>query len=146
MQANILLHYPPSSCSGITITKCGWKTVNDFTPAWESLSRPLLKQSNRHPSGSAEGINSVYCSVPHRSLNLICPPTKRVQWGGVMGLHGEVLVAGGRSGWAIGVASLRSCEKLLPCLINPVPAGSKMDPPLAKAKPIRDSGSASGIT
>jgi len=41
---------------------------------------------------------------------------------------------------------VRSCEKLLPCLIKPVRAGSKMDLPLAKAKPISDGGSASGIT
>jgi len=47
---------------------------------------------------------------------------------------------------ATGVASVRSCEKLPPCLIKPVPASSKMDPPLAKAKPISDGGSASGIT
>jgi len=40
---------------------------------------------------------------------------------------------------------VRSCEKLPPCLIQPVPAGSKTDPPLAKAKPISDSGSASVI-
>jgi len=59
-----------------------------------------------------------------------------------MGLHGKVLVAGG----AIGVASVRSCQKLPPCLIKPVPAGSKMDPPLAKAKPSSDGGSASVIT
>jgi len=58
----------------------------------------------------------------------------------VTGLHGKVLVVGG----AIGVASVRSCEKLLPCLIKPVPAGSKTDPPLAKAKPVSDGGSASG--
>jgi len=44
------------------------------------------------------------------------------------------------------VASVRSCEKLPPCLIEPVTAGSKTDPPLAKAKPIRDGGSASVIT
>jgi len=44
---------------------------------------------------------------------------------------------------AIGVASARSCEKLPPCLIKPVPAGSETDPPLAKAKPISDGGSAS---
>ena len=47
---------------------------------------------------------------------------------------------------AIGVASVRSCEKLPPCLIKPVPAGSKTDPPLAKAKPISDGGRASVIT
>jgi len=44
------------------------------------------------------------------------------------------------------VASVRSCEKLPPCLIEPVPAGSKMDPLLAKAKPISDGGSTSVIT
>jgi len=43
------------------------------------------------------------------------------------------------------VASVRSCWKLPPCLIKPVPAGSKMDPLLAKARPISDGGSASGI-
>ena len=37
---------------------------------------------------------------------------------------------------AVGVASVRSCEKLALCLIKPVPAGSKTDLPLAKAKPI----------
>jgi len=47
---------------------------------------------------------------------------------------------------AIGVVSVRSCEKLPPCVIKPVPDGSKMNPPLAKAKPISDSGSASVIT
>ena len=50
------------------------------------------------------------------------------------------------SGGAIGVASVRSCEKLPPCLIKPVPAGSKTDSSLAKAKPISDSGSTSVIT
>jgi len=44
------------------------------------------------------------------------------------------------------VASVRSCEKLPPCLIEPVPAGSEMDPLLVKAKPMNNSGSASGIT
>jgi len=38
------------------------------------------------------------------------------------------------------VASVRSCEKLPPCLIKPVPAGSKTNPPLAKAKPISNNG------
>jgi len=47
---------------------------------------------------------------------------------------------------AIGVTSVRTCEKLPPCLIKPSPAGSKMDPMLPKAKPISNSGSASGIT
>jgi len=44
------------------------------------------------------------------------------------------------------VASVRSCQKLPPCLIKTVPAGSKMDSSLAKAKPISNGGSASVIT
>jgi len=44
------------------------------------------------------------------------------------------------------VASVRSCQKLPPCLTDPVPAGSKMDMQLAKAKAISDGGSTSGIT
>jgi len=40
---------------------------------------------------------------------------------------------------------VRSCEKLPPCLIKPVPASSKTDPPLAKARPISDGGSTSVI-
>jgi len=61
---------------------------------------------------------------------------------GVMGLRGKALVAGG----AIGVASVRSCEKLPPSLIKPVPANSKTDPLLPKTKPISNSGSDSVIT
>jgi len=41
---------------------------------------------------------------------------------------------------------MRSCQKLPSCLMEPMPAGSKTDLPLAKAKPISDSGSAAGIT
>ena len=41
---------------------------------------------------------------------------------------------------------MRSCQKLPPCLIKPVPAGSEMDLMLAKAKPISDGGSTSVIT
>jgi len=44
------------------------------------------------------------------------------------------------------VASVSSCEKLPPCLIKPVPASSKMDLLLAKAKSIISGGSASVIT
>jgi len=44
------------------------------------------------------------------------------------------------------VASVRSCKKLPQCLIKPVPAGLKTDLPLAKAKTISDTGSASVIT
>jgi len=49
------------------------------------------------------------------------------------------------SGGATGAASVRSCEKLPPCLIKPVPASSRTDPPLAKAKPVSDGGNY-GIT
>jgi len=49
------------------------------------------------------------------------------------------------SGGPIGVASVSSCEKLPPCLIKPVPDGSKMDPPLPKAKPISNGGSTDNI-
>jgi len=44
------------------------------------------------------------------------------------------------------VASVGSCEKLPSCLIKPVPAGSKMNPLLTKAKPISNGGSASVTT
>ena len=50
------------------------------------------------------------------------------------------------SGGAIEVASVRRYKKLPPCLTKPVPASSKTDPLLAKAKPISDSGSASVTT
>ena len=43
------------------------------------------------------------------------------------------------------VAFVRRCQKLPLCLIEPMPDGSKMDPPLAKAEPISDDGSASVI-
>jgi len=41
---------------------------------------------------------------------------------------------------------VRSYKKLPPGLVKPVPAGSEMDPLLAKAKPISNGGSTSGIT
>jgi len=50
------------------------------------------------------------------------------------------------SGGAIQVASVKSCEKLPPCLIESTPASYKTDPLLAKAKPISDGGNASVIT
>ena len=59
-----------------------------------------------------------------------------------MDLCGKVLVVEG----AIEVASVRSCWKLAPCLMESMPAGSKTDPVLAKAKPISNGGSASVIT
>lgn len=47
---------------------------------------------------------------------------------------------------ATGVASVRSCQKLLPRLTEPLTASSKMNLPLAEAEPISDSGGTSGIT
>ena len=41
---------------------------------------------------------------------------------------------------------MRRCQKLPLCPTEPMPATSKTDPPLAKAEPINDSGSASVIT
>jgi len=41
---------------------------------------------------------------------------------------------------------VRSCQKLPPRLIKPVPGGSKLDPLLAKTEPIGDGGSTSVIT
>jgi len=64
------------------------------------------------------------------------------RWPEVLGLCGKVLVAGE----VTGMASMRSCKKLPSYLIETMPAGSKMDPPLAKAKPISDDGSSSVIT
>jgi len=60
----------------------------------------------------------------------------------VLGLCGKVLVAGG----VTGVASVRNCQKLPLCLIEPMPAGSKRDPLLAKAEPISNGGRSTGIT
>ena len=45
------------------------------------------------------------------------------------------------------MASVRSCQKLPPCPIEPMPAGSKMDLLLAKAEPVSDGGdNTSGVT
>jgi len=41
---------------------------------------------------------------------------------------------------------VRRYQKLPPCLIQPVPAGSETDRLLAKARPVSDGGSASVIT
>lgn len=46
----------------------------------------------------------------------------------------------------MGVVSLRSCQKLPPCLRQPMPASSKRDSPLAKTDSISDGGRASGTT
>jgi len=47
---------------------------------------------------------------------------------------------------ATGVASVRSCQKLPLCLIEPIPASSKTDPLLAEAEPISNGGRASVMT
>jgi len=44
------------------------------------------------------------------------------------------------------VASVRKCQKLPPCPMEPMPGGSKADPSLAKAESISNDGSASGVT
>lgn len=44
------------------------------------------------------------------------------------------------------MAFVRSCQKLLTCLAEPMSAGSKTDTPLVKGEPIRNGGSASVIT
>lgn len=49
------------------------------------------------------------------------------------------------AGEVIGVASVRSCSRLPPCVTEPMPAGSKADLLLAKTEPGSDSGSTSGI-
>ena len=64
-----------------------------------------------------------------------------MEYSSVLVLHSKVLVVGGyRDGF---------CEKQLElalCLIKTMPASSKTDPPLAKAKPSSDGGCASVIT
>lgn len=47
---------------------------------------------------------------------------------------------------ATGVTSVRNHQKLAPCAAEPIPGGSRMDNPLAKAGPIRNGGNASVIT
>jgi len=70
-----------------------------------------------------------------------------VQWGIIEVLHCYGFAWQGFGGeGAVGVASVRTCEKLPPCLIKPVAVGSKTDPLLAKAKPVSDGGSPSVIT
>lgn len=51
----------------------------------------------------------------------------------------------GSGGGAAGVMFVR-CQELFPCWTETVPANSKMDPPGAKDKSIRDAGGASVIT
>lgn len=43
------------------------------------------------------------------------------------------------------MASLRRCQKLSLCRMDPMPANSKRDPPLVEAEPTSDIGSASVI-
>lgn len=44
------------------------------------------------------------------------------------------------------VVSLRSYEKLFPCLAVPIPAGFSVDVSLAKAENVRNAGDAPGVT
>ena len=57
----------------------------------------------------------------------------------ILGLHVDVLILGG----AAGVASVRRYQELPPCLIESMPACSKMDLLLARAEPISNVGRAS---
>jgi len=57
-----------------------------------------------------------------------------------IGFAWQVLEGGGYR-----VASVRICKKLPPCTMEPIPGGSKTDPPLAKVEPISNDGSASVI-
>lgn len=59
----------------------------------------------------------------------------------VLGLCGQVLV----EGWGYRVASLRCCQKLPPCLTEPMPTSYKTDLQMVKAEPIRDGSSTSVI-
>lgn len=54
--------------------------------------------------------------------------TEIITRAGIFGLCVKVLLAVG----ATGVASMRSCQSLAQCLIEPKPAGSKMDLLLAR--------------
>ena len=61
----------------------------------------------------------------------------------IFGLCGKVFFSEGdyyRGGFC------EKCQKLPPCQTEPIPAGSKTDPLLAKAEPFSDSGSSSLIT
>ncbi|KAJ7414001.1 hypothetical protein WISP_87221 [Willisornis vidua] len=50
------------------------------------------------------------------------------------------------SGMATGVASVKGFQKLCPCPVEPMPGSSRMDPLLAKAKPIRNDSNTSVTT
>ena len=87
--------------------------------------------------------------VPGLHVKLLCDPIKV----GITLSHCPVTeestgfgCQGFGSGGATGAACVRSCQKLPPCPMEPVPAGSKTDLPLPKAKPISDGGSAPVIT
>jgi len=45
-----------------------------------------------------------------------------------------------------GVSAVRSCQKISLCPTEPMTAGCRMDPSLAKTKPFSDGGSISVIT
>lgn len=57
----------------------------------------------------------------------------------VLGLRVKIFIAGG----AAGVTSVRRNHRLPPRQTEPLPASSEMDPPLAIAEPVRDTGGTS---
>jgi len=85
------------------------------------------------------------CSVPELCCGVNSYKVKMDNSTGVQGHFGFVWQGSGSKG-ATGVASVRSCQKLPQCSMEPVPAGSKTDLLLVKAEPISDGGSASVIT
>lgn len=84
------------------------------------LQTPMFSLSRSNNSKSAAGYLITSINV------LVFDPA-------VLDLPGQVLVAS-----ATGVASVRSCPNLPPCLADPMPGISRMVPLLAKAKPIRN--------
>lgn len=80
-------------------------------------------------------------TIPAHFQNCTCEfhelPEHSAFCGSVLDLHGKILVLEG----VTGMAPLRHFQKLPPCLRELIPAISKMDLRLAKAKPI-NSGSA----
>jgi len=77
-----------------------------------------------------------------RQIVYLLPLQAKKAW---LGEVYQICVAGFSSRGAKGVDFVRSCQKISLCPTDPMPASSKMDPSLAKAKPISDGGSISVI-